>query len=175
MKTNSFLCLLSFMTSISVFASADPCATGSVFERLANRNTKRMMGNCHVEIHICEKRATTGALPYYLSEPLKDHGQYWVGDVYVKVKNGKSLYIPLFALESKFPNTSVQVDDHSNFIRYRYEDRIYDPVTGKKEKYEIKFFKRRQKIEVSMSSSRESRRNPIRSLFFPDIQINCEQ
>lgn len=175
MKAKLLLVLVMCLKAFDSQSFADPCAEGSPFQKLSRHNGKKYLGKCDVEIHVCEKRNSAGALPDYMTHALTENTQFWIGDIFVKHANGQSLYVPIFSPSSKFPRTHVSVVDDKQSLTYRYKDSNYDPVSGLKEKYEVTFYKGRPKIELSMKNSRESRKRPIRSLFFPNVKIICEE
>lgn len=164
-----------FLFALTAFAanSAENCTEGTFFKKLSRMNGKWDVGNCIVELHVCEKRDLAAALPSFLTEGPEEKSRFWLGDFYVKEKTGKKLYIPFYSPESRFPNTNVELKESKKAYTYLYQDKNYDPQSGLKEKYEITFFKGRPRIEVTMNNSREARRRPIRSLFFDDLLIKC--
>lgn len=166
-------CFFLFFFVLSAGA-ADDCANGKFFPKLAQMNGKWELGDCIVELHVCEKRDLAAALPGYLTQGPEEKSHFWLGDVYVKDRMGKKLYIPLYSPESRFPNTRVSLKENSKSFTYMYQDKNYDPKSGLKEKYELTIFKGRPRIEMKMNNSKETRRHPIRSLFFPNLAINCE-
>ncbi len=173
MKANHIALMIFTTFSFINTASADACS-GSFFKSLSSLNGRKTLGNCELEVHVCEKK-TSQNFPAYMSEGLKENFRFWAGDIYVKDRNGKSLYIPLFDPESRFPSTQISITENENVIRYKYKDKNFDPVSGLKERYEIVFSKRRPEITFIMKNSVESRRRPIRSLFFPNLKINCKK
>lgn len=173
LKQSITILIISF-AAMNASASED-CHETSFFGKLSRLNGRRELGNCQIEIHVCEKRDSASALPGYLSEGPSEKSQFWLGDIYVKEAGGKSLYLPLFSPRSRFPRTRVELTETDEKITYLYQDKIFDPKSGQKEKYELIFYKRRPRIELKMKNSRESRRNPIRSLFYPNLFIQCEE
>ncbi|MES2527018.1 MAG: hypothetical protein V4598_08010 [Bdellovibrionota bacterium] len=172
MKANHFtFVILSSLTFMNT-ASADACQS-PFFQRLSSLNGRRTLGNCELEVHVCERKSSQN-FPDYMNEDPKENFRFWVGDIYVKARNGKGLYVSLFDPESRFPSTSLSVSESKDVMTYKYKDKNFDPVSGLKERYEIVFSKRRPEITFIMKNSVESRKRPIRSLFFPNLKINCK-
>lgn len=155
--------------------ASDNCEEGTFFQKLSQMNGQMIVGDCIVELHVCEKRNLAAALPFFLTEGPKENSHFWLGDLYVKHRNGKSLYVPFYSPESRLPNTRVSLKESKKTINYLYQDKNYDPKSGQKEKYEVIIHKGRPRLELKMKNSRDSSRHPIRSLFFPNLYLNCEE
>lgn len=170
MKTTTLLLALGL--SSTTFAD---CGTNLVYEKLSRLNGIRTLGDCVVEFHVCEKPGRGGELPDYFTQGDRGTTNSWKGDVYIKHRDGRAVYVPIFSLHSGFPGTLIRLRESTREISYLYQDKNFDPVSGLRERYELKVFRNRKRIEVRMSNSIEARKHPLRSLILPDVYIACEQ
>lgn len=174
MKTKiSFILPFIFIMSSAI---ASECQNENTFYKtLESYKGRYQLGSCQVEFHLCEKNQKSPILPYYLEETIGDNSKLWLGDMLIKNSKGTSLYVPFYSGEGKIPRTSISINDFRSTVQYLYTDKNTDPVSGFKESYEVVFYKNIKRIEVSMKNSVESRKTPIRSLFFPNIKIICTE
>lgn len=165
------LMILSLITS----AFASECDVNSpIMTELKSYKGRYPLGDCKIEFHLCESDRNA-FLPSYMEEKLNDRTKFWLGDLLITHKDGRSLYVPIYSAESRLANTSISLQTSRKDISYSYKDKISDPISGFKEIYEVNFSRKQKRIEVSMKNSVESRKTPIRSLFFPNLKIKCAE
>ena len=160
------------LTLISLNALGKDCGS---FEALKSLQGRTQYGNCKIELHLCESDFTRPKLPAYLESTVSDNMNFWMGDLLVTDELGRSVYMPLYSTKAKFLRTAIQIEDRRREFNYTYRDKNIDPVSGLKEFYELKINKRSEEIEINMKNSLESKENPIRSLFFPNLTIKCNK
>jgi hypothetical protein len=176
MNTKTIISTLALFTFFSPSVFSSECSARNGFYKTLDSYTGRYeLGNCVVEFHLCEKTHKAPQLPYYLEETILDNSQNWLGDMLIKNKKGTSLYVPFYSTEKSIPRTTTWASENRNTVQYNYKDKNTDPISGFKENVEVVFYKNIKRIEIRMKNSVESRKNPIRSLFFPNIKMICAE
>lgn len=163
--------ILIILTMNQVLASD---CNSSVISKLEKYKGRYTLGACKIELHLCEMEQVN-FISIIGENKMSDRSQFWLGDLLITGRDGKTVYVPLYSAESRLANTTVGIQETKKEIRYSYTDKISDPISGFKEIYEVSFGKNKRQIEVSLKNSVESRKNPIRSLFFPNIKLNCAE